>query len=67
MNPIEGGLQEIVAEVPYTEIMKYSTDLRSMTQARGEFKSKFVRYEEVPNSIAEKVIAAAKSDDADDN
>jgi elongation factor G len=61
MNPA-GGVQQVVAEVPLAEIFKYATDLRSMTQARGSFKIFFERYEEVPNNIAEKVIAQAKKD-----
>jgi elongation factor G len=61
MNP-EGGLQQVVAEVPLSEIFKYATDLRSMTQARGSFKMTFERYEELPGNLAEKVIAQAKKD-----
>ena len=49
-------MQEIVAEAPYSEMFKYATDLRSMTQARGSFKMEFARYEEVPESIAKKII-----------
>ena len=58
MSPVEGG-QKVVAEVPYAEMLKYSTDLRSMTQARGTFDMWFERYEEVPPNIAAKVIEAA--------
>jgi elongation factor G len=38
---------------------KYATDLRSMTQGRGKFSGEFVRYEEVPFEIQEKVIKGA--------
>jgi len=65
MNPAEGG-QEVVAEVPYAEIFKYATDLRAMTQARGSFKTEFVRYEDVPANIAQKIIEQAKKDDDDE-
>lgn len=61
MNPLENGMQEIEAEVPYAELFKYATDLRSMTQARGEFVSEFVRYEEVPMNIAQKIVEEAKA------
>ena len=66
MNPMENNMQEIVAEAPYSEIFKYATDLRSMTQARGYFKMEFVRYEEVPESIAKKIIDEAKKNMSDD-
>ncbi|MBQ9833039.1 MAG: hypothetical protein IJO48_04820, partial [Clostridia bacterium] len=45
---------------------KYATDLRSMTQARGSFKSEFVRYEDVPGNVAQKIIEQAKKDDDDE-
>ena len=57
MNPIGDGLGEVVAEVPEAEMSKYATDLRSMTRARGKFTFAFERYEEVPDAIAQKVIA----------
>lgn len=52
----EGSLQKVNAEVPLSEMFKYTTDLRSMTQARGSFTSEFERYEEVPESEAKKII-----------
>jgi len=60
MNPVTGGNQEVVAEVPLAEVFKYATDLRSMTQARGSFEMTFERYDELPGNLAEKVIANAK-------
>lgn len=60
MNPLENGLQEVVAEVPTAELFKYATDLRSMTQGRGYFKQAFNRYEEAPAMISQKVIEEAK-------
>lgn len=56
------GKQTITAEVPAGEMLKYATDLRSMTQGRGEFTMEFARYEEAPKEIADKVIAARKSE-----
>lgn len=52
----EGSLQKVNAEVPLSEMFKYSTDLRSMTQARGSFTSEIERYEEVPELEAKKII-----------
>jgi elongation factor G len=55
------GLQEITAEAPLAEMLKYATDLRSMTQGRGKFSFEFLSYEEVPFSAQEKIIAEAKN------
>ncbi len=60
MNPQEGGLQQVVADVPTAEMFKYANDLRSMTQGRGSFKQWFDRYEEAPSNVAQKVIDEAK-------
>jgi elongation factor G len=59
MEPMDGGKQKILAEAPFSEMFKYATELRSMTQARGEFSMEFSRYEELPAMLAEKVIAKA--------
>ncbi len=58
----EGSFQVIRAHVPTSEVYKYATHLRSMTQGRGMHASKFSHYEEVPREIADKVIAAAKAE-----
>lgn len=55
------GLNLIEAEVPMSEMFKYSTDLRSISQGRGMFDFEFLRYETAPNAVAEKIIAAAKA------
>ena len=65
MNPADGG-QEVVAEAPLAEIFKYATDLRAMTQARGSFKMEFVRYEDVPGNIAQKIIEQAKKEEEEE-
>ncbi len=59
MDLVEGK-QVINAEVPQSEILKYATDLRSMTQGRGSFSKELLRYEEVPASSAAKIIEDAK-------
>ncbi len=48
----------IVAEVPTAEMHKYATDLRAMTQSRGDYRHHFERYEEAPAEIQKKIIAA---------
>jgi len=59
MAPIEGGKQQVSAEVPMAEMFKYPTELRSMTQGRGTYTQVFARYDEAPQIVAEKVIADA--------
>ena len=59
METVE-GLQVVSAEAPLVEMLKYATDLRSMTQGRGKFEGEFVRYESVPFSAQEKIIADSK-------
>ncbi|MBR4435262.1 MAG: elongation factor G [Clostridia bacterium] len=56
----------ITAEAPLSEMFRYATDLRSMTQGRGSFTSEFVRYEDVPANIAKKIIDSAVKDDDED-
>jgi len=56
----EGKYQKISAEVPMSELFKYATDLRSMTQGRGSFTMKFDRYEEAPMDVQQKVIEMRK-------
>ena len=53
-----GRNQVIIAEVPLAELYTYATDVRSMTQGRGEVDYYFVRYEEAPVEVQQKVIAA---------
>jgi elongation factor G len=60
MEP-EGGQQKIRAQVPLSEMFKYSIDLRSMTQGRGFFTMAFSHYEEVPHQVAEQIVAAEKA------
>ena len=62
MNPLTNKLQEVVAEVPMSEMSDFSTSMRSITQGRAEFTLSFERYEEVPSHIAQKVIAEANKE-----
>lgn len=61
----EGKYQLINAEVPMAEVLTYAPDLRSMTGGRGIFSMEFLRYDEVPAQISEKVIEAIKSEEED--
>jgi len=54
------NLEVITAEVPLAEMNRYATDLRSLTQARGDFKMTFARYEEAPPNVAQKIIEERK-------
>jgi elongation factor G len=66
MNQVD-GMQQVVAEIPQSEMFKYATDLRSMTQARGSFTMTFERYEEVPGDVAKKIVESAKKDEDDED
>ena len=61
MDQQADGTQLLIAEAPQAEMFEYSIDLRAMTQGRGTFTMEFVRYEEVPQAMADKVIAEAKA------
>jgi elongation factor G len=63
MNP-GGGYNVIEAQVPQAEILRYSIDLKSITQGRGSYKASFSHYEEVPAHIAEKIIASRQAEKA---
>jgi elongation factor G len=60
MNP-EGKNMRISAEVPLSEMHKYCTNLRSMTQSRGEYTYSFERYDEAPADVQASVIEKAKN------
>jgi len=53
---MKSGLQVVRGVVPLNEIFGYATELRSHTQGRGVYNMEFYRYEEVPQSIAQKII-----------
>jgi elongation factor G len=54
---IQGSTQMIRASVPLSDMFGYATELRSRTQGRGSFTMHFSRYEEVPKSISEEIVA----------
>jgi elongation factor G len=61
MEP-KGGMTMIKAEVPMAEILTYSQALTSMTGGRGDHHMHFLRYEEVPAHIAQKLIEQTKKE-----
>ena len=62
MNPTANKMQEVIGEVPMAEMSDFSTAMRSITGGSAEFDLDFVRYEDVPSNIAEKIIAEAKEE-----
>ena len=60
MTPQGGGMTLIEAEVPQAEVLRYATELRSLTQGRGSYTQEFSHYEGVPVNIAQRVIENAK-------
>ncbi len=57
-----GLMTEIKAEVPMAEMLSYAPDLRAITGGQGDYTMEFLRYEEVPAHIAQKVISKAREE-----
>ena len=64
MNPVAGGKQEIVADIPMTGLFRYCTVLRSMTGGRGTYSYEFARYEQAPSDVQEAEIKKRAEEDA---
>ena len=62
MNPMLNGRQEIIADIPYSELYGYSTDLRSMTGGIGEYSYEFSRYEPAPSDVQARVVEEAANE-----
>ncbi len=60
MDMVSPGTMEVQAEVPQAEVLRYATDLRSLTQGRATFSSEFIGYEQVPASTQVQVVEAHK-------
>ena len=58
MNPVEGGKQEIVADIPYNELDGYTTVLRSITGGEGVYRYEPARYEQAPEDVQKREIEA---------
>jgi elongation factor G len=63
MEPV-GAMTEIKAEVPMAEMLAYAPDLRSITGGQGDYTLEFLRYEEVPGHLAQKVVEQASDERA---
>ncbi len=63
MEPTGAGMTSIKAEVPMADVLTYSQSLTSLTGGRGDYTLAFLRYEEVPSHIAQKVMAEAKAEE----
>ncbi|RJE46715.1 MULTISPECIES: elongation factor G [unclassified Dehalobacter] len=61
MEP-DGKFQVIKAHVPQSEMMRYSIDLKAMTQGRGTFTTHFIGYEEVPARLSDALVAQLKKE-----
>ncbi len=61
-EPIGGGIQEIKAQVPQAELLRYSIDLRSITSGTASFEMEFSHYSPISGKIAEDVIKASKAE-----
>ena len=61
MEP-RGGMTVIRAEVPMAEILTYSQSLTSLTGGRGDYSMTFLRYEEVPTHVAQRIVEQARRD-----
>ena len=63
----DSGEARIEAEVPMAEMLKYATELRSMTKGRGTYVIDFDRYEAAPQNVTDKVVAATAAERKDDD
>ena len=59
-TPIGGGIEEIRAQAPQAELLKYAIDLRSLTSGTGSFETSFDHYDPISGKIADEVIKASK-------
>jgi elongation factor G len=64
MEP-RGGMTTIRAEVPMAEILTYSQSLTSLTGGRGDYSMSFLRYEEVPAHVSQRIIEQASRERED--
>ncbi len=60
-NPIGGGIQEIKAQVPQAELLRYAIDLKALTSGTGSFEIEFDHYSPISGRIADEVIKAAQA------
>jgi len=63
MNPADGATT-IGAHIPQSEMLRYATDLRALTQGRGSYKMQFSHYQEVPAHVATQLVDKLKAEKA---
>jgi len=63
MEPV-GTMTEVKAEVPMAELLGYAPELRSLTGGQGDYTMEFLRYEEVPSHLVQKILDAAAKEEA---
>jgi len=63
MDSAGGGLTEVKAEVPMAEMLTYAPDLRSLTGGQGDYTMEFVRYDEVPAHLQQKIVEQASEEE----
>ena len=61
MDHNQYGEHVLFVEAPEVEMLKYALDLRAMTQGRGTFVYEFLRYDEIPDNLAQKIIEARQN------
>ncbi|MHB9112726.1 MAG: elongation factor G [Thermoleophilia bacterium] len=61
MEP-KGKMNQVNSEVPLSEMLVYAPDLRSMTGGRGDYTMEFLRYEEVPAHLSQKIIEQVQAE-----
>jgi len=64
MDSAGAGLSEVKAEVPMAEMLTYAPDLRSLTGGQGDYTMEFLRYDEVPSHLAQKIVDQANAEEA---
>ena len=64
---VGGGISQIDAQVPQSESLRYSIDLRSITSGTASFEMEFSHYSPISGKIADDVIAAAKAEKEESN
>lgn len=60
MEPKDYSEQLLIVDVPESEILKYAIDLKSLTQGKGRFEYGFLRYDELQENLAKKIIESKK-------
>ena len=60
-DSLSNGIEELRAQAPHKELLRYAIDLRSMTSGTGSFEMSFDHYDSISGKTAEEVISSAKA------